>query len=154
MPFGRHTELSPGAAGALFSTLADLTQWLKLQVNDGRVGEVQLVAPDNLKQMHVPQSVVPANGFSEALMGTTIFNYGLGWFIEPYRGYTVVQHGGNVEGHSLMIGFVPQEQIGVVALTNVARLPLRDILLYEALDRALDLPERDWNQKFHAMVDP
>ncbi len=30
MPFGRHTELSPGSAGALFSTLADLTQWISL----------------------------------------------------------------------------------------------------------------------------
>jgi hypothetical protein len=104
--------------------------------------------------MHVPQSVVPADGFSEALMGNTIFTYGLGWFIEPYRGYTVVQHGGNVEGHSLIIGFVPQEKIGVVALTNVAGLPLRDILLYESIDRALDLPDRDWNTKFHTMIDP
>ena len=154
MPFGRHTELSPGAAGALFSTLADLTQWLKLHVNAGRVGAVQLVSPDNLKQMHLPQTVVPADGFAEALMGNTIFTYGLGWFIEPYRGYTLVQHGGNVEGHSLMIGFVPQAKIGVVALTNVASLPLRDILLYEGLDRALELPDRDWNRHFHAMVDP
>ena len=154
MPFGRHTELSPGAAGALFSTLTDLTQWLTVHVNDGRAGEVRLVSPDTLRQMHLPQTVVPANGFSEALLGNTIFNYGLGWFIEPYRGYTLVHHGGNVEGHSLMIGFVPQEKIGVVALTNVAGLPLRDILLYESIDRALDLPDRDWNGKFHAMVDP
>ncbi|HZG68056.1 MAG TPA: serine hydrolase, partial [Herpetosiphonaceae bacterium] len=154
MPFGRHTALSPGAAGALFSTLADLTQWLKVHVNAGHVGAVQLVSPDNLKQMHLPQTVVPAGGVSEALMGSAIFTYGLGWFIEPYRGYTVVQHGGNVEGHSLMIGFVPQEKIGVVALTNVAGLPLRDILLYAGVDRALDLADRDWNRRFHAVFDP
>ena len=154
MPFGLHTELSPGAAGALFSTLADLIQWLKVHVNNGRVGDFQLVSPDNLKQMHLPQTIIPGGGFNEALTGNTIFTYGMGWFVEPYRGNTLIHHGGNVEGHSLIIGFVPQEKVGVVALTNIAELPLRDVLLYESIDRALDLPDRDWNKKFHEMFDP
>lgn len=154
MPFGRHTDLSPSAAGALFSTLADLTQWIKVHVNNGAVGDVKLVSSDNLKQMHLPQTIIPGGGFNEALLGNTIFTYGLGWFVEPYRGYTLVQHGGNVEGHSLMIGFVPQEKIGIVALTNIASLPLRDVLLYESIDRALDLPDHDWNNRYHEMYDP
>ncbi len=154
MPFGLHTELSPGAAGALFSTLADLIQWLKVHANNGKVGDFQLVSKDNLKQMHLPQTVIPTTGIDEALTGSTILNYGMGWFIEPFRGYTLIQHGGNVEGHSLMIGFLPQESIGVVALTNIAELPLRDVLLYESLDRALDLPDRDWNYRFHKIFDP
>lgn len=154
MPFGLHTELSPGAAGALFSTLADLIQWMKVHVNNGRAGEVQLVSPDNLKQMHLPQTVIPGGGFYEALTGNMITTYGMGWFVEPYRGYTLIQHGGDVEGHSLVIAFVPEEKIGVIGLTNIAALPLRDVLLFESLDRALDLPARDWNKKFHEMVDP
>ena len=154
MPFGLHTELSPGAAGALFSTLADLVQWLKVHVNAGRVGDLQLVSADNLKQMHLPQTIIPGGGMNEALMGNTIYTYGMGWFIEPYRGYTLIEHGGNVEGHSLIIGFIPQEKIGVVGLTNLAKLPLRDVLLYESIDRLLDLPEQDWNKKFHAVFDP
>ena len=154
MPFGLHTELSPGSAGALFSTLADLTQWLKVHVNDGHVGDVQIVSPENLKQMHLPQMVIPGGGFIEALMGNTIFTYGMGWFIEPYRGYTLIHHGGNVEGHSLITAFLPQKKIGIVVLTNIARLPLRDVLLNESIDRALDLSNRDWNKKFHEMFDP
>lgn len=154
MPFGKHTELSPGAAGALFSTLADLTQWLKVHVNDGRSGDIQFVSPNNLKQMHLPQTIIPGGGFNEALLGNTIFSYGMGWFIEPYRGYTLVHHGGNVEGHSLIIGFVPQEKVGIVVLTNIAELPLRDVLLYEGIDCALDLLDRGWNAKFHEMFDP
>ena len=154
MPFGLHTELSPGSAGALFSTLADLIEWLKVHVNNGRVGGLQLVSPDNLKQMHLPQTVIPGGGINEALLGNTIYTYGMGWFISPYRGFTLIEHGGNVEGHSLEIGFIPQEKVGVVILTNIAELPLRDVLLYESIDRALDLPDRDWNQKFHAIFDP
>lgn len=154
MPFGPHTELSPGAAGALFSTLSDLTRWLHVHVNGGRAGETQLISPDNLKQMHLPHTVVPGGGISEALFGNTIFTYGLGWFVEPYRGCTLVHHGGNVEGHSLIVGFVPQTGVGVIALTNIAMLPLRDVLLYEGIDRALDLDDRGWNDRFLQLFAP
>lgn len=154
MPFGPHTELSPGAAGALFSSLADLMQWLHVHVNGGRVGDTQLVSADNLKQMHLPQMVIPGGGVSEALFGNTLFAYGLGWFVEPYRGYTLVHHGGNVEGHSLIVGFVPQAGVGVIGLTNIAMLPLRDVLLYEGIDRALGLEERDWNARLHQLYAP
>jgi len=153
-PFGLHTELSPGAAGALFSTLADLTQWLKVQVNDGKANDYQLISPENLKQTHLPHMVIPGGGFNEALMGNTIFTYEMGWFIEPYRGYILIHHGGNVEGHSLIIGFVHQEKIGVVVLINIGMLPLRDVLLYESIDRVLGLSDRQWNNIFHEVMDP
>lgn len=154
MPVELYTELSPGASGGLFSTLADLIQWLKVHVNEGCAGEFQLVSAHNLKQMHLPQMIIPADGTREALMGNTIFTYGMGWFVEPYRGYTLIHHGGNLEGHSLMVGCVPQEKVGVVVLTNLAMLPLRDVLLYEAVDRALELPDHHWNMKFHDLYDP
>lgn len=154
MDYGRHTAVSPGAAGALFSTLADLTQWLKVQVNGGKVGDLQLVRPDTLKQMHKPHTIIPVDGIGEALHGNTIATYGLGWFVEPHRGYTLVHHGGNVEGFSLVIGFVPQASIGIVVLTNLASNPLRDVLLYELADRALDLPDGNWNAKYHGLFDP
>ena len=152
--FGAHTELSPGAAGALFSTLDDLVRWLGAHVNHGRSGDTQLVSAANLQQMHLPHTIIPGGGLNEALFGTTLMAYGMGWMIQPYRGLTVVQHGGNVEGHSLMIGFVPRERIGVIVLTNLAGTPLRDALLYESIDRALGLDARDWSARLHQVVDP
>ena len=152
--FGKHTKLAPGAAGAIFSTLADLAAWLKVHANEGQANNLQLVSADTLKQMHFPHSIEPGGGIIEALHGNTIFTYGLGWSIEPYSGMTVLQHGGGVEGHSLMIGFVPQKRVGVIALTNITSLPLAHALLYESIDRTLDLPEQDWNAKFHKIFDP
>ncbi len=153
-PLGLHTELSPGAAGALFSTLNDLSRWLEVHVNEGASSGVQLVSPANLKQMHLPHTIIPGGGVNEVLFGNSIFTYGLGWMIEPYKGHTLVHHGGNVEGHSLMIACVPAQKIGVVVMVNVAASFLRDALLYEALDRALGLPASDWSAKYHAIVDP
>lgn len=152
--FGAHTDLSPGAAGALFSTLDDLVRWLGVHVNNGRSGATQLVSPANLQQMHLPHTVMPGGGVTEALFGTAIMTYAMGWTVQPYRGTTVVQHGGNVEGHSLMIGFAPRERVGVVVLTNLASTPLRDALLYESIDRVLGLDDHDWNARFHHIADP
>jgi len=62
MPFGAHTELSPGSAGALFSTLDDQVRWLGLHANGGRWGDVRLLAPETCAQMHLPITVVPPYG--------------------------------------------------------------------------------------------
>lgn len=153
-PLGLHTELSPGAAGALFSTLDNMIRWLTVHVNEGASGGQQLVSSGNLKQMHLPHTVIPGGGVNEALFGNSIITYGLGWFVEPYRGHTLVHHGGNVEGHSVMIACVPQEKLGVVVMCNVAASYLRDALVYEAVDRALGLPAKDWSAKYHAVIDP
>ncbi len=154
MRYRKHTPISPGAAGALFSTLADMTRWLGVHINGGKVGETQLICCDTLRQMHLPQIVLPVDALSEALFGTTIGAYGMGWRIGPYRGYTLAQHGGDVEGFSVIVGFVPEERVGVIGLTNIQGRPLRDVILYESLDRALGLPENEWNARFHAVWDP
>lgn len=156
MPFGKHTELSPGPAGALFSTLADLCQWMKVHVNEGNCGDFQLVSKTNLKAMHSPQIVVPTNDMSFALSGLTMMAYGMGWDVRPYpfADGTMISHGGNVEGHSLLVGFTPETKLAAVVLTNAAACSVPTILLREALDRARGLPIRDWNKKFHAAQDP
>jgi CubicO group peptidase (beta-lactamase class C family) len=154
MPSLKYTDVCPGAAGGLFSTLDDMTRWLTLHINDGRFNNTQFITPHNLKQMHQPQAVIPASGIQKTLQGHTIQTYGMGWFINPYREYTLVHHGGNLEGYSLMIGFVPDRKIGVAVLTNLAVLPMRDVLLYEGIDRALNLDDRDWNSRYHSVFDP
>jgi CubicO group peptidase (beta-lactamase class C family) len=156
MPFGIHTELSPGPAGALFSTLSDLTHWLKVHINQGKYGDAQLVSPKTLKQMHSPQMVIPTNDMAYALSGLTMLSYGMGWMMRPYpfAAGTLISHGGNVEGHSLEIAFVPESKVGVVVLTNAAGSSIPTILLREAIERVLDLPSQDWNAKFHKIVDP
>lgn len=154
LPFGEHSRLSPGAAGTIFSTLADLTQWLRVHVNEGRLGDHRLVSPENLKQMHLPQIVMPGGGITEALLGNTVCTYAMGWSVEPYRDHTLVHHSGGVEGHSLIVGFLPQERVGLVVLTNIGGLPVPQALLYEAIDRALGLDARDWNARFHTTFDP
>jgi CubicO group peptidase (beta-lactamase class C family) len=155
-PFGKYTDLSPGSAGALVSTLTDLTQWMKAHINDGVCDGVQLVSRANLKQMHSAQIVMPVNDMGYTMSGLTMMSYGMGWMMRPYPyvSGTLISHGGNVEGHSLEVGFMPEAKLGVVVLTNAGISNVPIILLREAIDRMLGADGKDWNARFHKTYDP
>lgn len=140
-----------GPAGAIHSCVADMANWLRVHLNEGCFNDQPFVSPGNLAQMHQPQMVMPVDGVLVSMLNTTIQTYGMGWFIVPYRGYTLIHHGGNIDGFSTMAAFVPQAKIGIVALTNIENRPLRDVLVYEICDRLLDLPDNNWNPRWHAL---
>ncbi len=97
--------------------------------------------------------VIPVDEESKKAFGLSMASYGMGWFIEPYKGYTLVSHSGEVEGHTVWVGFVPEEKVSVITLTNLTHNPLPSALLREGLDRALNLPSDDWNAKLHNLID-
>ena len=139
-----HNPLGP--AGSMHSTLNDMITWVKVHANGS-----SLISPYNLKQMHTPHTLMPATAQQEGMFNNNLFAYGMGWFIEPYQGVTLLHHGGNINGFSLMAGFVPQEQLAVVVLTNIDVKGLRGALLYEALDRALGIDSsrtKDWSSVY------
>ncbi len=140
-----------GPAGTIHSCATDLANWVMVHLNEGRFNGQPFVSPANLAQMHQPQMVMPVDAFMATLLNTTIMTYGMGWFVVPYRGYTLIHHGGNIDGFSTMVAFVPQEKIGVVVLTNIDSRPLRDVLAYEVVDRMLGLPDNRWNSRWHAL---
>jgi len=64
-----------------------------------------------------------------------------------YRGHKQVEHGGNIDGFSAQFAFLPQDQIGVVVLTNLDGTPLRDVVPYYVFDRLLGLDQIPWSQR-------
>jgi len=81
--------------------------------------------------MPIGQAVFPEIGFR---------SYGMGFFVENYRGVEIAQHGGNMPGAATMVFMAPKEKIGIVILTNRSGARLRDGLPYEIIDRLLRLP--------------
>ena len=59
-----------------------------------------------------------------------------------------MQHGGNLDGFSLILSFLPNNGIGVVVLTNLDGTSLRDLIPYVVYDRLLGLDSIDWVQRF------
>jgi CubicO group peptidase (beta-lactamase class C family) len=135
-----------GAAGSINGSVVDVAQWVRLQLGRGRYAGKQLISSrmvDEMHQVHMPirtDSAARANN-----PYTHLRAYGLGWFLEDYRGRQVVHHGGNVDGFTALVAMMPEEQFGIVLLTNMNGTGLPNALMSRLFDLHLKAPPRDWS---------
>ncbi len=134
-----------GPAGSINSSIEEMSNYLMMHLSKGKFGTTQVISENNLQQMHTPQMVQPGP-IRWTELGHS--SYGMGWFVTSYRGHKMVHHGGNIDGFSAMVNFLPQDNIGVVVLTNLNGTPLRDFLPYNVYDRLLGLEQVDWSARF------
>ena len=134
-----------GPAGSINSTVNDMARWLLLHLGGGMVDGKRVVAARQIQEMHRPQMVIQTfpGLFDDPEIQQP--SYGLGWFIESYRGKKRVHHGGNIDGFSAMVSLLPEDGLGVVVLTNLNGTPLPGIVARHASDRMLGLQSIDWN---------
>ena len=133
-----------GPAGAIVSNLSDMTQYLLLYLNHGKHGDQQIISEANIRQMTSPQMIIRSADVDPELGYN---HYGMGLFVTTYRGHKFVQHGGNLDGFSLLISFLPDDNIGNVILLNMEASSLREVLAYNISDRMLGLDQVDWNKR-------
>jgi hypothetical protein len=141
--FSRWGDVGP--AGAMNSSIDDMAKYLLMHVNKGSVGGKQVLGKNNADQMQSAQMVIQR---SPLFAEQSEASYGMGLFIETYRGHKHVSHGGNLDGFSLQLSFLPNDGIGVVVLTNLDGTFLRDLVPYYVYDRLLGLESIDWVQRF------
>jgi CubicO group peptidase (beta-lactamase class C family) len=133
-------------AGSIVSSVADMSQWLLVHLNNGKLGDRQFLSEAQVRELHKPQMVIEEGKHPEMPHSS----YGLGWFVQPYRGHNMIHHGGNIDGFSSMFALMPQDGIGVVVLTNMDGTPVRDILMYNVFDRFTDRKQIPWNARAKA----
>ena len=144
IPWRNIDNIAP--AGSINSNVVDMAQWVRLQLGEGSYQSERLLSSGAVKEMHMSQTVIRLEGPNEKLNPETHFmNYGLGWFLQDYRGRKVVQHGGNIDGMSALVAMIPEEQLGLVILTNLNGTSLTTALMYRVFDAFLNAPQRDWS---------
>ena len=74
-----------------------------------------------------------------------LLTYGMGWMLHDYHGRLIVQHGGNIDGMSALVALMPEEQTGLVVLTNLDQDDLTYALMYRVFDAYLKRPAKDWS---------
>ena len=144
-----------GPAGSINSSVTDMANWVQMNLNKGKFGDKQVISESNLSQLHTPQMVVQQGAFRIAEKYNEMFftSYGLGWFITSYRGHTWIHHGGNIDGFSALVTFMPRDNMGMVILTNLNGTMCPDIVALNAYDRLLGLDQVPWSQRFKEMID-
>ncbi|MBS1718442.1 MAG: beta-lactamase family protein [Armatimonadetes bacterium] len=106
------SEIAP--AGSIASNATDMAKWVKLMLAHGKTASGQLFSEDSYKAITSKHNTVAPG-----------IDYGYGWFLRDWKGRKYVEHGGNIDGFSAEVAFVPGENLGFVLLTNLDAAPIQ-----------------------------
>lgn len=142
-----------GGAGAINSSVSDMAHWLRMQLGRGTYEGKKVFSADRSREMWTPNTVVGAiSEHAEKFSPTTHFSlYGLGWQLADYQGRKLVHHGGGLDGMTSRVAMMPEENLGLVVLTN-SESALSSILANKIFDVFLDVPRRDWSADYRTRV--
>ena len=135
-----------GPAGSISSSVNDMSRWLIAQLNNGKIGNEEIIPPSVIKKTRTPASIVgrikhPYNKQHYEL-------YALGWELQDYEGRELIQHTGGVNGFVTSVTLVPEENLGIVVLTNTDQNGFFIALKWEIIDSYLGLPYRNYSDTF------
>jgi CubicO group peptidase (beta-lactamase class C family) len=144
IPWRNIDNIAP--AGSINSNVAEMAAWVRLQLADGEFAGQRLLSSGAVKETQKSHTVVPYEVPWTLLFPEAHFlNYGLGWFLSDYRGRKVVEHGGNIDGMSALVAFIPEEKLGLVILTNLSGSELRTALKLRIFDAFMGGEAKDWS---------
>jgi CubicO group peptidase (beta-lactamase class C family) len=102
-----------GPAGVLVSNSEDLAKWIGLFLNQGRGPDGRtLISKSQMERMWTVES------FEDSSTLNVKIQYGLGWFIDSVSGHRMIYHGGNIDGFSTYISYLPEDNLGLIILVN------------------------------------
>ncbi|HEU5054381.1 MAG TPA: serine hydrolase [Hanamia sp.] len=93
------------AAGAIFSTTADLYRWTHALEDN------TILTADEQNEAYTPVKN----------------NYGYGWQIDSISGKRRLSHGGGIPGYITMVSRVSEDKVSVILLTNASNQSIREI---------------------------
>ncbi len=136
---------SVAPAGAMWSNASDMARWLRLNLGGGEIEGRRVLSTAALRQMHSPQIVMPAHDNGAVYPKPNFRSYGLGWFVDDFRGKKLVWHSGAHNGFVAWVAMLPEEKLGFVILANVHQTGVNFALHHRILDAYLGQPEQDWS---------
>ena len=141
-----HGNVDGGVAAAgLNSSVADLSQWIRLQLGRGTIDGNKLISSARITEMWQPYMMMPISEAAERSNPTRHFSgVGMGWFVNDYHGRKIINHSGGLDGMLSYTVLIPEENLGFVVLTN-SEYPPFSIMMNKMMDVFVNAPERDLN---------
>jgi CubicO group peptidase (beta-lactamase class C family) len=138
-------------AGSLNSSAAEMTRWVITQLNRGVAPDgKRLFSEARSRDMWSAVTPIPAGEPPKNLpmLRSNFRAYGLGWSLRDYRGRKMVTHDGGLAGMVTRVILIPEENLGVVVLTNAEEGSILNAIGYTILDHYLGGTTVDWVQTF------
>jgi CubicO group peptidase (beta-lactamase class C family) len=124
-----HEFVACKPAASIYSSVHELTAWMRMLLAGGKWGERELLANASLRELWRPHVTLGAGTGADT---ADFRSYGLGWFLSLERGQKLVEHDGGMPGFLSKVSLLPAERFGFVVLNNA-----NDGVLNEAVKRAV-----------------
>lgn len=145
---------SLGPAGTINASVNEMMRWLQMHLQKGVYfntdgAEARLASEAAMTEMHAVQMAISLssrfNLFNNEVPEIGQSGYGLGWFIESYRGTPWIHHGGNIDGFSALASFLPEHNMAVMVLTNLSSNGATSSVTNDLFDRLLGAEPKPWS---------
>lgn len=97
-------------AGGLWSSAREMARWVAVELGEGKTLDGKVVA----SAANVAARKKPMVRISEKKA------YGLALVVETYDGVEVISHNGGTSGFNTLAAWLPEQQVGLVVLTNLS----------------------------------
>ena len=140
VPIPRRNFDNVGASASVNSTVQELSRWMRFNLGEpGVLNGVRYVSRETMREIHHPQLV----GRMGSIYGP-INTYALGWDVTDYKGRRMLRHGGATDGMNTNLVLLPNEEIGIVIVTNTFNR-FMTALANHIMDELLGEEPTDWN---------
>ncbi len=137
-----------GPAGGINSNLDEMLHYTLMLLANGKYGDKRIVSESALKEIQSPQTVM---GTSPRFTELGYPAYGMGWVVQAYRGHNYIWHNGGIDGFYSLVCLLPNDNIGLVILTNRLGHSASEVIAYSIFDRLLHLEPLPWGERFEAL---
>jgi CubicO group peptidase (beta-lactamase class C family) len=155
---GKHAVLpwldmcAEAPCGGIIASASDMSRWMEFQLGEGEFRGKRLISKEAFLETHKPCVVIPAenpdkHGFD---FGVNISSYCPGWNLHDYRGLTVLDHGGLIDGFTSAATLVKREGLAVAVLCNLSGGTVVHAATRGIVDALLGLPGWNWPKLFKA----
>lgn len=135
------------STGGLISSIEDLSKWMIFNLNHGIHQGDTLLTAQTRNLMWTPHNNFVVNHTSPSSSNRHFNGYGLGWGLSDYHGRLKVGHTGGYDGMITAVTLIPDENLGIVVLTNGVKSPIMAATYY-GLDKFLGVKSKDWSKLY------
>jgi CubicO group peptidase (beta-lactamase class C family) len=133
------------AMGGILSSAKDMSQWMMCNLNHGVWKGDTLLSKASRNMLWTPHNTFTVDHTGKD-KSVHLRGYALGWSVSDYRGRLRVGHTGGYTGMLSGVSLVPDENFGVVILTNGMKSIFAPLINY-TIDMFLNVPEKDWSSE-------
>jgi CubicO group peptidase (beta-lactamase class C family) len=132
-------------AGSMSSSASDMAKWLQAQLSMGKVEGQEVLSAKALQQTRTARSILGVD--DRAKQNSHFYLYGLGLMINDRAGRVVYSHTGGIDGFLSSVLFIPEEQLGVVIMTNTDQNDFFQVLGEQIQDAFLGIQFENYHEK-------